>query len=232
MCAGPSVSVGFKAVAPAAASRRGPVSPAPSLGSGMSFAGATIGYVHSRPWAFDDLYRLATRLRVYFPCLPSQDAHRALCPAILRGLLPHYHNVATFIFDAIRALTHGWALTCVRYLLFRGFTNTLRSFDAERRNDGDRGLRVDKIVDQLFSFIEKYEVEGGCECRPPRFPILPNRQCVHTKPVSRGTKLNCVLHTQRCWSSGTSSIGDSSLASKSPLHHRFGSWRSASSGTM
>eukprot|EP00035_Acanthoeca_spectabilis_P025229 m.457456 g.457456 ORF g.457456 m.457456 type:complete len:658 (-) comp21265_c0_seq1:119-2092(-) len=49
------------------------------------------------------------------------------------------------------------------YLLFRGFTNTLRSFDAERRNDGDRGLRVDKIVDQLFSFIEKYEVEALLE---------------------------------------------------------------------
>eukprot|EP00038_Savillea_parva_P000007 m.93431 g.93431 ORF g.93431 m.93431 type:complete len:663 (+) comp10001_c0_seq2:61-2049(+) len=49
------------------------------------------------------------------------------------------------------------------YLLFRGFTSTLRAFDTETRNDGDRGLRVDKIVEQLFAFVEKYEVDALIE---------------------------------------------------------------------
>jgi hypothetical protein len=49
-----------------------------------------------------------------------------------------------------------------RYLLFRGFTSTLRAFDAESRVEGDRGLRVDKIVEQLFSYVDKYEIDGEC----------------------------------------------------------------------
>jgi len=49
------------------------------------------------------------------------------------------------------------------YLLFRGFTNTLRAFDAERRADGDRSLRVDKIADHLFTLVEKYEVDALLE---------------------------------------------------------------------
>lgn len=44
------------------------------------------------------------------------------------------------------------------YLLFRGFSNTLKSFDAELKADKDKGFRVDKLVDQLTQHIYAYDL--------------------------------------------------------------------------
>lgn len=44
------------------------------------------------------------------------------------------------------------------YLLFRGFTQTLKSFDNELKMEKEKGFRVDKIVDQLMQHIYNYEL--------------------------------------------------------------------------
>ncbi|KAK9504229.1 hypothetical protein O3M35_010607 [Rhynocoris fuscipes] len=46
------------------------------------------------------------------------------------------------------------------YLLFRGFTITLKSFDGELKVDKDRGFRVDRIVDQFLLFINNYDLNS------------------------------------------------------------------------
>ncbi|RHZ88203.1 hypothetical protein Glove_25g53 [Diversispora epigaea] len=46
------------------------------------------------------------------------------------------------------------------YLLFRGFSNTFRSFEQECRNDRDRGFQAEKIIDELYSFITKSDING------------------------------------------------------------------------
>jgi len=46
------------------------------------------------------------------------------------------------------------------YLLFRGFTATLRAFDAELKSEKEKGFRVDRIVDQLSSFINSHDLGG------------------------------------------------------------------------
>nr|XP_019606368.1 PREDICTED: WD repeat-containing protein 91 [Rhinolophus sinicus] len=44
------------------------------------------------------------------------------------------------------------------YLLFRGFTYTLRQLDAEIKADKEKGFRVDKIVDQLQQLMQVYDL--------------------------------------------------------------------------
>nr|XP_012600148.1 WD repeat-containing protein 91 isoform X4 [Microcebus murinus] len=44
------------------------------------------------------------------------------------------------------------------YLLFRGFTHTLRQLDAEIKADKEKGFRVDKIVDQLQQLMQVYDL--------------------------------------------------------------------------
>ncbi|KAL1132581.1 hypothetical protein AAG570_010533 [Ranatra chinensis] len=44
------------------------------------------------------------------------------------------------------------------YLLFRGFTSTLKSFDTELKVDKDKGFRVDRIIDQFLQFIATYDL--------------------------------------------------------------------------
>ncbi|XP_051640234.1 WD repeat-containing protein 91 isoform X2 [Manacus candei] len=44
------------------------------------------------------------------------------------------------------------------YLLFRGFTATLKQLDAEIKADREKGFRVDKIVDQLQQFVQSYDL--------------------------------------------------------------------------
>ncbi|XP_029453098.1 WD repeat-containing protein 91 [Rhinatrema bivittatum] len=44
------------------------------------------------------------------------------------------------------------------YLIFRGFINTLKHFDADVKADKEKGFRVDKIVDQLQQFIQNYDL--------------------------------------------------------------------------
>lgn len=44
------------------------------------------------------------------------------------------------------------------YLLFRGFIATSKAYEAELKSDRDKGFRVDKIVDQLCSYITSYDL--------------------------------------------------------------------------
>ncbi|XP_053574951.1 WD repeat-containing protein 91 isoform X1 [Bombina bombina] len=46
------------------------------------------------------------------------------------------------------------------YLTFRGFTNTLKHFEADIKTDKEKGFRVDKIVEQLLQFIQSYDLSG------------------------------------------------------------------------
>ncbi|XP_063785091.1 WD repeat-containing protein 91 [Pseudophryne corroboree] len=46
------------------------------------------------------------------------------------------------------------------YLTFRGFTNTLKYFEADVKADKDKGFRVDRIVEQLLQFIQSYDLNG------------------------------------------------------------------------
>ncbi|KAM9312420.1 WD repeat-containing protein 91 [Gastrophryne carolinensis] len=46
------------------------------------------------------------------------------------------------------------------YLTFRGFTNTLKYFEADIKADKEKGFRVDRIVEQLLQFIQSYDLNG------------------------------------------------------------------------
>ncbi|ELT95333.1 hypothetical protein CAPTEDRAFT_162335 [Capitella teleta] len=46
------------------------------------------------------------------------------------------------------------------YLLFRGFSSSLKTFDAEIKNDKAKGNRVDKIMDQIHALIANYDLMG------------------------------------------------------------------------
>ncbi|XP_012695757.1 WD repeat-containing protein 91 [Clupea harengus] len=46
------------------------------------------------------------------------------------------------------------------YLIYRGFTSTLKYFDSEIKTDREKGFRVDKIIEQLQLFIQNYDLTG------------------------------------------------------------------------
>ncbi|KAJ1166471.1 hypothetical protein NDU88_006871 [Pleurodeles waltl] len=46
------------------------------------------------------------------------------------------------------------------YLIFRGFTTTLKQFDADVKANKEKGFRVDKIVEQLQQFIQSFDLSG------------------------------------------------------------------------
>ena len=46
------------------------------------------------------------------------------------------------------------------YLLFRGFSQTLKSFDHDLKIDKDRCFKADKITDQLLSYVYSYDLSG------------------------------------------------------------------------
>uniref|UniRef100_A0A4W6F4P7 WD repeat-containing protein 91 n=1 Tax=Lates calcarifer TaxID=8187 RepID=A0A4W6F4P7_LATCA len=46
------------------------------------------------------------------------------------------------------------------YLIYRGFTSTLKHLDSEIKADKEKGFRVDKIIDQLQLFIQSFDLFG------------------------------------------------------------------------
>ncbi|OWF40423.1 WD repeat-containing protein 91 [Mizuhopecten yessoensis] len=44
------------------------------------------------------------------------------------------------------------------YLLYRGFTSAHRTFEAEVKNEKERGLRADRLVEQLYAYIVTYDL--------------------------------------------------------------------------
>ncbi|XLS97163.1 hypothetical protein HN51_039898 [Arachis hypogaea] len=46
------------------------------------------------------------------------------------------------------------------FLIFRGFTNTLQSYDSELRTNLGKGFHIDKIIDLIFSlYVPKLQVD-------------------------------------------------------------------------
>lgn len=46
------------------------------------------------------------------------------------------------------------------YMLFRGFSSTLKTFDTELKSDKDKGFRVDKIIDQILNAINAQDLQS------------------------------------------------------------------------
>lgn len=46
------------------------------------------------------------------------------------------------------------------YLLFRGFSHSLKSFECELKTDKDKGFRVDKIIDQITHSINIQDLQA------------------------------------------------------------------------
>lgn len=46
------------------------------------------------------------------------------------------------------------------YMLFRGFSNSLKSYDSELKTDKDKGFRVDKIIEQITHSINIQDLQG------------------------------------------------------------------------
>ncbi|KAI4461900.1 hypothetical protein MML48_5g00008602 [Holotrichia oblita] len=46
------------------------------------------------------------------------------------------------------------------YLLFRGFTSTVRAFETDLKADKEKGFRVDKIIDQILHIINIYDLNS------------------------------------------------------------------------
>ncbi|RVE65459.1 hypothetical protein OJAV_G00116800 [Oryzias javanicus] len=44
------------------------------------------------------------------------------------------------------------------YLIYRGFTNTLKHLDNEMKADKEKGFRVDKIIEQLQQFVQSFDL--------------------------------------------------------------------------
>ncbi|CAN9504747.1 unnamed protein product [Ophioblennius macclurei] len=46
------------------------------------------------------------------------------------------------------------------YLIYRGFTSTLKHLDSEIKADKEKGFRVDKIIDQLQLLVQSFDLSG------------------------------------------------------------------------
>ncbi|KAF2365456.1 LIS1 motif, partial [Trinorchestia longiramus] len=46
------------------------------------------------------------------------------------------------------------------YLLFRGFSQSLKAFENDLKIDKDKGFRVDRLTDQIMSHIQTYDLQG------------------------------------------------------------------------
>lgn len=46
------------------------------------------------------------------------------------------------------------------YMLFRGFSNTIKSFEVELKSDKDKSFRVDKIIDQITLCINSHDLQS------------------------------------------------------------------------
>ncbi|XP_053658993.1 WD repeat-containing protein 91 [Anopheles marshallii] len=46
------------------------------------------------------------------------------------------------------------------YILFRGFSNTLKVFDNELKSDKDKSFRVDKVIEQILLLIHNHDLGG------------------------------------------------------------------------
>ncbi|XP_023951657.1 WD repeat-containing protein 91 [Bicyclus anynana] len=71
------------------------------------------------------------------------------------------------------------------YLLFRGFTNTVKAFDTDLKSDKDKGFRVDKIVDQIVHYINVSDLSGLKEYWSHLDSIVFSKLEIHVQPAVR-----------------------------------------------
>lgn len=57
------------------------------------------------------------------------------------------------------------------FLIFRGFSSTLKQFDAELKSDKDHSLRADKVVEQLMVCINTHDLDTLIQYVSNFFPL-------------------------------------------------------------
>ncbi|XP_072942748.1 WD repeat-containing protein 91 [Epargyreus clarus] len=71
------------------------------------------------------------------------------------------------------------------YLLFRGFTSTVKAFDMDLKADKDKGFRVDKIVDQILHYINVSDLNGLKEYWAHLDSLVFSKLEIHVQPAVR-----------------------------------------------
>lgn len=68
------------------------------------------------------------------------------------------------------------------YLLYRGFTSTVKAFDTDLKADKDKGFRVDKIVDQILHYINVSDLNGFKEYWSHLDSLVFSKLEIHVQP--------------------------------------------------
>ncbi|XP_026743956.1 WD repeat-containing protein 91 [Trichoplusia ni] len=71
------------------------------------------------------------------------------------------------------------------YLLFRGFTSTVKAFDNDLKTDKDKGFRVDKIVEQIVHYINVSDLNGFKEYWSHLDTLVFSKLEIHVQPAVR-----------------------------------------------
>lgn len=68
------------------------------------------------------------------------------------------------------------------YLLFRGFTSTVKAFDNDLKSDKDKGFRVDKIIEQIVHYINVSDLNGLKEYWSHLDSLIFSKLEIHVQP--------------------------------------------------
>lgn len=68
------------------------------------------------------------------------------------------------------------------YLLYRGFTSTVKAFDSDLKSDKDKGFRVDKLVEQIIHFINVSDLSGLKEYWSHLDSLVFSKLEIHVQP--------------------------------------------------
>ncbi|KAG0256747.1 WD repeat-containing protein 91 [Mortierella polycephala] len=80
-------------------------------------------------------------------------------------------NPPSLAITTTRAISRHGAMNSVQhidelvkeYLLFRGYTNTYKAFEADSKSDKDKGFQAEKIIEELFGSIASMDLNGLLE---------------------------------------------------------------------
>ncbi|KOB76317.1 WD repeat-containing protein 91, partial [Operophtera brumata] len=71
------------------------------------------------------------------------------------------------------------------YLMYRGFTSTVKAFDNDLKADKDKGFRVDKIVEQIVHYINVSDLNGLKEYWTHLDCLVFSKLEAHVQPAVR-----------------------------------------------
>ncbi|CAH0696034.1 unnamed protein product [Spodoptera exigua] len=71
------------------------------------------------------------------------------------------------------------------YLLYRGFTSTVKAFDNDLKADKDKGFRVDKIVEQIVHYINVSDLNGFKDYWSHLDTLVFSKLEIHVQPAVR-----------------------------------------------